>query len=351
MKLKLLSAIQEVDAAQWNRLVSNGYPFLQHAFIDSMEKNQCVGEDHGWIPRHLTCFDDQDNLLGALPLFEKHNSWGEFVFDYAWADAFHRAGLQYYPKLVNAIPFTPATGQRILLDAANRTAIKDALIKGTMSLVGQGEFSGLHSLFLNPDEYLLLKDDVTVTRVDCQFHWHNQNFSSFEDFLDTLKSKKRKNIRQERRKVKQSGVTIECLDGHSASETDWAEFTRLYRSIYNRKYGQPAFNAGFFKDVARSLAEQVLLVVARFDGRVIAASLMYHDAETLYGRHWGCDGYVDSLHFELCYYQGIEYCIRHNLKRFDPGAQGEHKIARGFLPTKTRSLHWMGSLQFRDAVK
>lgn len=352
MKVKLLSAISEVPADQWNALVRQGYPFLQHSFLDQMEQHQCVGEKHGWIPRHLVLVDetDDDRLLGALPLFEKHNSWGEFVFDHAWADAFHRAGFQYYPKLVNAIPFTPATGQRLLLTKHDSDTVRTALNRSMLSLMRQGEFSGIHSLFLDDTDFDQLGSDDTLTRIDCQFHWHNHNYPDFDSFLTTLKAKKRKNIRQERRKVRDSGVTIHRLNGHTASEADWQAFTHLYRAIYDRKYGQPAFNEGFFKGIGNAMPDQVLLVLAKQEKDVIAASMMYHDDHTLYGRHWGCDGYLDSLHFELCYYQGIEFCIEKGLQRFDPGAQGEHKIARGFLPTRTRSLHWIADPPFRDAI-
>ena len=351
MKFKLLSNLQDIEVSQWNALTEKQYPFLNYHFLRAMETHQCVGPDHGWIPRHLICTDDSDRLLGVLPMYEKHNSWGEFVFDYAWADAFHRAGIQYYPKLVNAIPFTPATGPRFLARDEDRDRISGLLVKAARQVMNQGEFSGMHSLFLNDDDYHQLSSELTVTRIDCQFHWYNQNYESFEQFLTTLKSRKRKKIRQERRRVDEAGIEIKRLNGHTASPQDWSDFTSLYRQIYDRKYGQPAFNLPFFMDIAETMPDRILLVMAKKEGQNIAAALMYHDEDTLYGRHWGCRQYIDCLHFELCYYQGIEFCIENQIKVFDPGAQGEHKIARGFLPRKTRSLHWMAKSPFVEAIR
>ncbi len=350
VKIKLHSQIRDIDPAQWNPLVANGYPFLQHQLLDAMEQHGCVGEHAGWIPRHLGCYDDSGDLLGAMPMYEKHNSWGEFVFDYAWADAYHRAGLQYYPKLVNAIPFTPATGQRVLARPDRRQQVAEKLIDAGRQLMHQGEFSGIHSLFVENQDFESLSQTQALTRIDCQFHWHNHDYRDFDHFLSTLKSKKRKNIRQERRKVVDSGVTIRRLDGNTAREQDWQDFTAMYQQIYDRKYGSPAFNLAFFLEVAAQLPDQVLLILVNSGQHCVAGALMYHDDSTLYGRHWGCRGYLDSLHFEVCYYQGIEFCIERGLRRFDPGAQGEHKVARGFVPTETRSLHWIAGRPFQQAI-
>lgn len=350
VKIKLHCRIEDIDPARWNALVVDNYPFLRHEFLAAMERHGCVGEQVGWIPRHLACYDDNDILLGAMPMYEKHNSWGEFVFDHAWADAYHRAGLSYYPKLVNAIPFTPASGQRLLARADNRNAIIEKLLRGAFAVMQQGQFSGMHSLFVDNRDYALLNQPDAMTRIDCQFHWHNNQYQHFDQFLGRLTSKKRKNIRQERRKAIASGVTIKRLDGHSATATDWINFNQLYRQIYNRKYGAPAFNLAFFKDIAASLGSQVILVMVNAGSQCVAGALLYHDDHSLYGRHWGCAGYLDSLHFEVCYYQGIDFCIEHGLNRFDPGAQGEHKIARGFIPTETRSLHWIADKPFQPAI-
>ena len=315
-----------------------------------METQGCVGEHAGWIPRHLACFDG-DELVGAMPLYEKHNSWGEFVFDHAWADAYQRSGLQYYPKLVNAIPFTPASGQRVLAKKDREDEIIALLIRGAKTLVQDQGYSGIHCLFPSSTERERLNQQGALSRNDCQFHWHNHNYHHFDDFLATLKAKKRKNIRQERRKVAESGVTIRRLNGHTAKEQDWLDFTYLYDRIYDRKYGMPAFNHHYFMRIGEVIPDQVHLVMVNQGQHPVAGALMYSDDNTLYGRHWGCDSYIDCLHFEVCYYQGIEMCIENHWQRFDPGAQGEHKVPRGFLPTRMQSLHWMANSPFNQAIE
>ena len=350
LEIRVCASIDEIPGQQWNRLVRGNYPFLNHGFLSAVERFDCVGEQVGWVPRHLTCQQNQ-TLVAAMPVYEKHNSWGEFVFDHAWADAFHRYGIKYYPKLINAVPFTPASGQRILIDGQHRDKWTQALVRAAKTLAQEYGYSGVHCLFPDACDYHLLNRLDAVSRYDCQFHWYNRGYTCFEDFLKTLKSKKRKNILHERRKIVDADVQIQWLDGHSATQTDWLEFTRLYQKIYDRKYGMPAFNLDFFTAVTEAMPDQVHLVSAKVDGQCIAAALMYSDDTTLYGRHWGCDRYVDSLHFEVCYYQGIDYCIRHGLERFDPGAQGEHKIARGFEPTRTHSLHWMSKSPFNLAIQ
>ncbi|MGI9311034.1 MAG: GNAT family N-acetyltransferase [bacterium] len=354
MKIKIFPSIDGLDARRWNAMVRDRYPFLRHELLSAMERHGCGGARAGWIARHLGCFDG-DELVGAMPLYEKRNSWGEFVFDHAWAEAFHRAGIAYYPKLVNAIPFTPASGQRILTrdDAQSESGarIVGALLGGARELMRRGAFSGLHSLFVADDEFESLRTADAVSRADCQFHWHNRGYEDFEQFLATLKAKKRKNIRHERARARASGVAIQRLDGCTASARDWDDFSALYRGIYQRKYGRPAFNRAFFAEAAVILGEQMQLVIARRDDAAVAAALMYLDDHTLYGRHWGCRETIDCLHFEACYYQGIEICIERGLRRFDPGAQGEHKIARGFAPVRTRSLHWMAQDSFSRAIE
>lgn len=314
-----------------------------------MERHESVSERTGWLPRHLGCFDG-GVLIGAMPLYEKHNSWGEFVFDHIWAEVFHRTGTVYYPKLVNAIPFTPAYGQRILAQPARREEVTRALLDGAHALMRTSQASGLHCLFVDANEFGELPT-AAISRIDCQFHWYNCNYRNFDEFLATLKAKKRKNIRHERAKVAQSGVVVRHLDGNSADETDWRDFTALYQGIYMRKYGYPAFNQQFFMAVSAAIPEQIQLLIAYQNDEPLAAALMYSDDHSLYGRHWGCHRYIDSLHFELCYYRGIEICIERGLQRFDSGAQGEHKIARGFIPVQTHSLHWLADDRFMQVFQ
>jgi len=343
------NSIAEISSQQWNRLVQGKHPFVRHEFLYAMELHQCVGEKFGWLPRHIGVYSDSDELLGVMPLYEKHNSYGEFVFDHAWADAYQRSGLSYYPKLVSAIPYTPARGQRLLAKPGMQEQVQPLLLERALRLTQQLNCSGFHCLFPLPDEHRLISQQM-LSRYDCQFHWHNRGYRDFEHFLQQLNAKKRKNIRQERRRAAASGVVIRRLDGASASEQDWRDFTAFYQQTFQRKWGMATFNYQFFSEIARLMPEQVLLVLADIDSRCIAGALMYRSDHTLYGRHWGCIEQIDALHFEVCYYQGIEYCIEQGLRHFEPGAQGEHKMARGFLPTITASSHWIVDPRFRQPI-
>ena len=345
MKIQTVSGMHELEAMQWNALVQNNYPFLRYEFLAAAERYGSIGKNSGWIAKHIVVFDnaknDNDKLIGDLPLYEKYNSWGEFVFDQAWAAAYARVGLEYYPKLVNAIPYTPAAGQRVLAKLIGRKTIVKNLLTYARELMHAEKFSGLHCLFVADNEFELFNQAKPAVRTDCHFHWHNQNYQCFDDFLATLTAKKRKNIRHERRKVVTAGIDIQQLNGHTATAQDWYDFVDLYHAIYERKFGAPAFGYEFFTSIAQAMPEQIVLIIARVKKIAIGAALFFLDDTTLYGRYWGCRNYVDSLHFELCYYQGIEICIKLKLTKFDPGAQGEHKIARGFTPIQTKSLHWI----------
>ena len=314
-----------------------------------MERNHCVGESFGWLPRHLGIYQG-GRLVGAMPLYEKYNSLGEFVFDHAWAQAYEHMGMHYYPKLVSAIPYTPVIGQRLLSEPGHEDEVFPLLLEAALQLARKIGASSFHCLFPSGHEHIFLEQKQLISRHDCQFHWENRNYQDFDDFLVNLTSRKRKKIRQERRKVSDAGVVLRTLDGHTATDRDWQDFTRFYNDTLEEKWGVAVFNQPFFQDVARQLPEQVVLVLADLGGECIAGALMYRSDTTLYGRHWGCVQYVDSLHFEVCYYQGIEYCIRHGLKSFEPGAQGEHKIARGFIPTLTRSSHWLADKRLQAPV-
>lgn len=349
MKIRVHERIDQIAAAAWNRLLRDNNPFLRHEFLLALERHDCVGERFGWLPRHIAVYDGRE-LIGAMPLYEKENSYGEFVFDHAWADAYRHAGLNYFPKLVSAIPYTPATGQRLLARPDRAAEVWPLLLSTALELSRQTGASGFHCLFPAWEEQDFLEGNGLISRHDCQFHWQNRGYADFDAFLGQLTARKRKKIRHERRKVERSGVVLRRLDGHTASERDWQHFSRFYNHTFAEKWGIATFNYPFFLDVARQLPDQVLLVLADRDGECIAGSLMYHSDTTLYGRHWGSVEQVDSLHFEACYYQGIEFCIEHGLKLFEPGAQGEHKIARGFLPVLTRSSHWLVDEHFRGPV-
>ncbi len=350
LQVKIHTRIADIPAHQWNDLIQDNNPFVRHEFLHALEKHQCVGEKFGWLPRHLAIYE-KDQLIGAMPLYEKYNSYGEFVFDHAWADAWSRAGLQYFPKLVSAIPYTPAQGQRLLARQATFEKVAPLLLQAAQQLAENENMSGCHILFPGTTEQQWLAQQGMLTRHDCQFHWHNHGYQNFADFLATLTAKKRKNIRQERKRVSDSKIQIRILDGHTATETDWENFTRFYNNTFNQKWGTATLNQAFFMDVAQQLPKQVVLVLADKNQTCIAGSLMYRSDTTLYGRFWGSDQPIDKLHFEACYYQGIEYCIQHQLQTFEPGAQGEHKIARGFLPTLTQSSHWLTDNPFQESIR
>ena len=349
MRISIHQSIDEIPASQWNRLVKDHNPFVNHGFLLAMEQHQCVGEQFGWFPLHIGVHEE-GSLVAAMPLYRKTNSYGEFVFDHAWSDAWQRAGLSYYPKLVSAVPYTPATGQRLLCEPGREDELQPLLLDTALQLVATQNFSGLHILFPDASEQTFLQGQNLISRHDCQYHWHNRQYADFADFLSRLTARKRKNIRRERERALRSGVQLRCLDGHSATDQDWHDFTRFYNQTFAEKWGMATFNFGFFSQVAAAMPDQILLVLADMGNDCIAGALMYKSDHTLYGRHWGSTRHIDSLHFEACYYQGIEYCIANGLQHFEPGAQGEHKIARGFEPSLTRSFHWLQEERFRIPV-
>ena len=349
LDLKIHHSLDEIDAIAWNKMVRNNDPFMQHGFLSAMEQHACVGEEFGWLPCHVAAYQ-AGKLVGAMPLYRKMNSYGEFVFDDAWADAYKQAGMDYFPKLVNAIPYTPATGQRMLSVIGEEDRVYLALLYTAQQHANETQASGLHCLFLPDDLHNFLKPFM-YTRETCQFHWQNNGYSCFDDFLGALSIKKRKNIRQERRRVRDQGVTIRVLHGDEATQQDWQDFAHFYKRLFDEKWGTATLNEGFFAEVAGLMPQQTVLVMADLDGRCVAGALMYRSDTTLYGRHWGCIEQIDALHFEVCYYQGIEYCIQQGLQYFEPGAGGEHKIARGFLPVVTKSNHWLLNKHYDAAIK
>lgn len=350
MELRITTAIDAVEAEEWNQVAGTGYPFLRHEFLSALERHGAVGEQYGWLPRHLLARED-GRLIGAVPLYLKDNSYGEFVFDWAWADAYHRHGLSYYPKAVVAIPYTPATGPRLLVHpAADRARVAPALVGLARALVEQEGLSSLHWLFTDADDTALLREQGFMPRLGCQFHWHNRGYRDFEDFLARLNSRKRKQLRRERRHVREAGIELQLLHGHELSHEQWSVMHVFYRSTFEKKSGIPTLSQGFFEELGRTMGEQLVLVFAHHHGEPVAGAINFRGRDTLYGRHWGCREEFHSLHFEACYYQGIDYCIRNGLHAFEPGAQGEHKISRGFLPTATWSTHWIQDAGFRGAI-
>ena len=355
MRLSVCNNLNEVPAAQWNALAGTDIPFLRHEFLSALETHHCVGEPAGWIPQHLLLFDtidQEEKLVGAVPQYLKTNSYGELVFDWAWAEAYHRSGRHYYPKLVVAIPYTPATGPRLLIaPEAEQKSIVDKLINFCIEHAKKLQVSALHYLFPYDVDLERLKNHGLMPRLACQFHWRNENYKSFDDYLDRFTSAKRKKIKRERRQVNESSVNISRLHGNELSENQWQAVHRHYASTFDRHSGYATLSLNFFLELAHTMPEQMLIVLAESNGEPVASAICFQDNHSLYGRHWGCDQHFQNLHFEACYYQGLEYCIENGLSRFDPGAQGEHKISRGFLPTPTWSAHWIADPEFNKAIE
>lgn len=351
MRLTLLDSLDTLPAEQWNVLVGGQNPFLRHEFLVALERHQCVGAAAGWWPQHLIIEDDNGQLVGAVPMYMKNNSYGEFVFDWDWADAYHRAGLRYYPKLVVAVPYTPATGSRLLLaDTPQCEQVADLLIKGAIEHAQRSNASGLHWLFTNAVDTAHLARQGLLQRVGCQYHWENRDYHDFDDFLSRFSAEKRKKIKRERRHVRDAGIVLELLNGHQTSAEQWTIFHEFYKSTFDEKGGVASLTLEFFKELGRTLPDQTLLIMASDQGQYVAGAFFLRGRDVLYGRHWGCTEQFHSLHFEACYYRAIEYCIAQGLQRFEAGAQGEHKISRGFLPTPTYSMHWIANARFREAI-
>lgn len=326
-------------------------PFISHEFLSALEDAGCATGDTGWQPRHLLLQSASGEVWGAAPAYLKFHSQGEYVFDHGWADAFYRAGGEYYPKLQIAVPFTPATGRRFLISPRiDWHAGLQALASGLVQVCQRSGASSAHITFLTKREWDALGGMGYLQRTDQQFHWENRDYGSFDDFLTDLASRKRKAIKKERREAASAGIDIEWVTGTDLTEAHWDAFYRFYQDTGSRKWGSPYLNRRFFSVVSERLAERILLVMAKREGRYIAGALNFIGSDTLFGRNWGCTEHHPFLHFELCYYQAIDFAIQNGLKRVEAGAQGAHKLARGYLPTTTRSAHWIVHPGLRDAV-
>jgi len=343
-------ALVRVDAGQWNALAApSGHPFVRHEFLSGLERSGCVGGNTGWCASHVLAYTGPDcrRLVGAVPMYVKLHSYGEYVFDWAWADAYERAGLDYYPKLVVAVPFTPVTGPRVL--AADR-AVRSALIEYTLDHAERAGVSSLHWLFTDSGDYEALETRRLLPRIGTQFHWHNRDYASFEDYLDAFTSGKRKKIKRERRRVHEAGIEFDVLSGDTVQPRHVDAMYRFYRSTVALHGAIPYLTRAFFEILAQELAEHLVLILARHGSDYVAGALNLRGDQALYGRYWGASADFNGLHFETCYYRAIEYCIDQRLARFEAGAQGEHKLSRGLLPTLTRSMHWLREPRFASAV-
>jgi predicted N-acyltransferase len=349
---RILGSISKIDASHWNALAGPEQPFLRHEFLLATEQSGCAVARTGWIPQHLI-IESQDGVpVAALPLFRKTHSRGEFVFDFSWASAYAQHGIAYYPKLLSAVPFTPVGGPRLLIGAAAEPAVlTKALISAALEFARSEQFSSWHVLFPTDATADELEQAGLVLRRDCQFHWFNQGYASFEEFLSTFTAEKRKKAKRERRRVAEAGIEFDTRHGADMTDELWEAIYGFYADTFYRHGHDPYLNLSFFKRVAAALPDSIMIKIARIGGTPIAAAIFFVGADALYGRYWGAGGNYHSLHFETCYYQGIEYCIEKKLQRFEPGTQGEHKVPRGFVPTLTRSAHYIADQRFAAAIR
>ena len=363
LRVRVATSLKAVSAAAWNACAwphdpegsSEGHdranPFVCHEFLRALEESGCVGGRSGWSPAYLLVEDEAGALLAAAPSFLKSHSQGEYVFDHSWADAYERAGGRYYPKIQVAAPFTPATGPRLLVaDGPRADEARAGLVAGLEALRDQTEASSIHVTFAQEPDIASLREAGYLERHDLQFHWQNEGFATYDDFLATLASRKRKALKRERREALSAGITVEILSGGDLTEAVWDDFHSFYEDTGARKWGRPYLNRAFFSAVGASMGERIVLMMAKREGRHIAGAINFRGANTLYGRNWGCVEDHPFLHFELCYHQAIDYAIAHGLSRVEAGAQGEHKLARGYRPVITRSLHQIADPGLQRAV-
>lgn len=354
-QIRIINSLKEIDADAWNALQEGACfnPFTSYEFLYALEKSGSAVSKTGWHGQHLILEDDEGTMLGALPCYLKNHSQGEYVFDHGWADAFERAGGNYYPKLQCSVPFTPATGSRFLVpQCEGRDLRMTALAQGLQQLCERIKVSSAHITFMEKDEWNFAGEQGYLRRKDQQFHWLNDDYNRFDDFLAKLSSRKRKNIKKERRvALADNGITIDLLKGDEIDERTWDRFFAFYNDTGMRKWGQPYLTREFFSMIGEMMPERTLLIMAKRDGEYVAGALNFIGDDCLYGRHWGCLEDHPCLHFEVCYYQAIDYAIAHGLKRVEAGAQGSHKLARGYLPVTTHSAHWITNPGFRDAVE
>ena len=350
LQAEVIGSLADVPAADWDALNPTGNPFLRHAFLEALEISGCVGGDTGWQPQHLVLRDEHGHLLGAAPQYLKAHSWGEFIFDWSWAQSYARSGLDYYPKQLSAIPYTPVTGPRLLAGGSSRPGTRECLAHLLQETARRAAVSGVHVNFTTAEDQAALEGAGFMRRHDCRFVWRNRGYRDFEDFLDRFRSDKRKKARRERRRVAEAGITFRTLRGEDIDSALWRTIFGFSERTFLRHGNAHYLSAEFLELVARRMPGAVMVKLAERAGEPLAAAIFFQGGGWLYGRYWGAAQPEDCLHFEACYYQGIEYCIEHGLAGFDPGTQGEHKLARGFEPTFTHSAHWLAHPAFASAV-
>lgn len=356
MYVQVLQSIHDIPANAWNGLDLDLQPFLRHEFLAALEDTGCASTATGWTPQHLVILDTNHRLVGAVPLYLKSHSMGEFVFDFSWAQFYDQVvaqnNLAYYPKLVASVPFTPATGPRLLVtDTPERNHQRRALIEALVALTQELNLSSTHALFPSQEDYQSLSENGWLTRTSCQFHWHNRGYQCMDEFLGTFRADKRKKSRRERRRVlNEYGIQFQTLQGADLGINDWRKVFSFTQSTFHQHGHEHYLTPEFFHAVAQALPDQVMVKLAEHHGKAVASAIFFQSKNTLYGRYWGAQDNYDSLHFETCYYQGIEYCIERGLQLFEPGTQGEHKIARGFEPTLAYSAHHISDHRFHSVL-
>jgi predicted N-acyltransferase len=350
--IQTFDTIAEIGAADWDRCAATGNPFLSYAFLNALEESGSVGEKSGWIPHHAVLQDAGDRVVGVAPVYLKTHSYGEYVFDHGWADAYERAGGKYYPKMQVSVPFTPVTGPRLLVEPGpDQARLQKTLAGALVQIADKIGISTVHVTFPTAPEKDALEEMGFLIRRNFQYHWRNDGYESFDDFLGALSSRKRKSIRKERREVADAGLTVRALSGGEIEPRQWDAFYQFYVDTYDRKWGFPYLTRALFEMLSERLSDKVVLVIAEADGRPVAGALNFLGDDALFGRNWGCAGDFKFLHFEVCYYQAIDYAIAHGLDRVEAGTQGPHKVQRGYLPAETYSAHWLANPGFRDAVE
>jgi len=374
--ISILATLDDISAEDWNALLVDDYPFIRYEFLIALERSEATCKESGWEPHHIQV-RKHGAIVAVMPCYLKHHSYGEYVFDFEWAAAYQRHGLVYYPKLVSAIPFTPATGTRLcvkegessseiieticatLTEACATPDIASGIVTNKTSGIASDMVSGIPPIFssfhlLFPQQALCQEFSRSglMDRVGVQYHWFNHDYKNFDDFLSSCTSRKRKSIKKERARVEAQNIDLTVYEGADITQALWQKFYWFYQMTYAKRSGHGGYlSEAFFHEISETLAANLILVMASHDDEIVAGSLFFKDSDTLYGRYWGCIKDFEMLHFEACYYQGIEYCIRHKLSRFDPGAQGEHKIQRGFVPIKTYSNHWIRHPEFSVAIE
>ena len=353
-KARIITGLSQVSPDAWNRLANPPAlpydPFLSWEFLEALESSGAARPETGWSPCHILVDGPGDEILAAMPLYAKTHSQGEFVFDHSWADAYERAGGQYFPKLLSAVPFTPVTGRRFLIiPGPDQERLQNALLSAALQIAAQNDFSSLHINFIEPDFAGQMGETGLLIRTDQQFHWQNDGYAGFDHFLSALSSAKRKNLRKERAKA-QAGLSFKHLTGDAITEGHWDAFFEFYMDTGSRKWGYPYLNRETFSILGERLADKILLILAYEDEMPIAGALNLIGSDTLYGRYWGCTDPRPFLHFETCYYQAIDYAIEHGLSSVEAGAQGGHKLARGYAPVTTHSAHWIAHKGLREAI-